>query len=147
MSSVDKDKFLKQERQFSTWADNLRKMQLQTCTDNDEGIKTDSGGHLQDCATAVIFCTDKTYGERVRTNCPETCNVADCARLHKLKSPRTPTRTPAYWPAYVHRYDSHHVDSDHVDRHVDKDLDDALAGTCALFALHLLDRTHRRTLH
>ena len=120
---------MKQERQFSEWADNLRKKQLQNCTDNDEGIKVASDDHLQDCATAVSFCTDKAYGERVRMNCPETCNVADCARLHELKSTRTPTRAPSYWPAYVHRYDSQ------------QDLDDALAGTCTLWALHLPDRT------
>ena len=69
---VDKKKFMEQETFFSSWTEDIRKVQL-TCQDDDAGVKAESAGSVANCEAAAHFCTDATHRKTVRKFCRKTC--------------------------------------------------------------------------
>jgi hypothetical protein len=49
------------------------------CSDNDVGIKADSGGFVSTCGEAEQYCTDAQFKDAVVKNCPRTCGVCGCS--------------------------------------------------------------------
>jgi len=49
------------------------------CSDNDGGIKAESGGFVSTCGEAQQYCTHTQFKEVVIKNCPKTCGACGCS--------------------------------------------------------------------
>jgi len=55
------------------------RQKLQTCEDDNEGLKANSGGNVPSCMKAAHFCSDQTHGSAMHKYCPKTCGVCTLA--------------------------------------------------------------------